>query len=89
VIVGDKIDPDGRKKPATALERRDYDYDRDLARKKVEACSDILDVNVGMNCFEEIAVLPETAKSDSDLPMKRYANGGRGISPWPALQLKE
>ena len=62
VIIGEKINPTGRKKLAAALSAGNYDYVRDLAVKQVEAGADILDVNVGVPGLDEVAVLPEVAK---------------------------
>lgn len=61
VIIGEKINPTGRKKLAAALENRDYDYIRDLAVRQVASGADVLDVNVGAPGIDEIAVLSEVA----------------------------
>ena len=66
-IIGEKINPTGRKKLAAALKEGDYDYVRNLATKQVEAGADILDVNVGVPGIDEVAVLPEVAKLVSEL----------------------
>jgi 5-methyltetrahydrofolate--homocysteine methyltransferase len=66
-IIGEKINPTGRKKLAAALKAGDYDYVRNLATKQVEAGADILDVNVGVPGIDEVAVLPEVAKLVSEL----------------------
>jgi 5-methyltetrahydrofolate--homocysteine methyltransferase len=62
VIIGEKINPTGRKKLAAALSAKEYGYVRELALKQVEAGADILDVNVGVPGLDEVAVLPEVAK---------------------------
>jgi 5-methyltetrahydrofolate--homocysteine methyltransferase len=67
VIIGEKINPTGRKKLAAALKEGDYDYVRNLATKQVEAGADILDINVGVPGIDEVAVLPEVAKIVSEL----------------------
>lgn len=66
-IIGEKINPTGRKKLATALKEGNYDYVRNLASKQVEAGADILDVNVGVPGIDDVAVLPEVAKLVSEL----------------------
>jgi 5-methyltetrahydrofolate--homocysteine methyltransferase len=66
VIIGEKINPTGRKKLAAALQGGDYDYVKALAVKQVEAGADILDVNVGVPGLDEVAVLPEVAKIVSE-----------------------
>ncbi len=45
VIIGEKINPTGRKILAGKIKEGDYDYIRELAIKQVEAGADILDVN--------------------------------------------
>jgi len=66
VIIGEKINPTGRKILAGKLNEGDYDYVRDLAIKQVEAGADILDVNVGVPGLDEVAVLPEVARIVSE-----------------------
>jgi 5-methyltetrahydrofolate--homocysteine methyltransferase len=62
VIIGEKINPTGRKKLAAALAEGNYEYVRTLALKQVEAGADVLDVNVGVPGLDEAVVLPEVAK---------------------------
>jgi 5-methyltetrahydrofolate--homocysteine methyltransferase len=66
VIIGEKINPTGRKKLAAALKDGDYEYVRKLATRQVETGADILDVNVGVPGIDEVAVLPEVAKIVSE-----------------------
>jgi 5-methyltetrahydrofolate--homocysteine methyltransferase len=66
VIIGEKINPTGRKKLAAAIKDRDYEYIRKLAVAQVEAGADILDVNVGVPGLDEAAVLPEMARIVSE-----------------------
>ena len=44
--IGEKINPTGRKKLAEPLKEHNFDYDRGLVLKQVEASADILDVNL-------------------------------------------
>lgn len=60
-VIGEKINPTGRKKLAEALANRDYEYIRGLATQQVAAGADVLDVNVGAPGIDEVAVLPEVA----------------------------
>jgi 5-methyltetrahydrofolate--homocysteine methyltransferase len=60
-MIGEKINPTGRKKLAEALVNQDYDYICQLARQQVGAGADLLDVNVGAPGIDEVAVLPELA----------------------------
>ena len=72
VIIGEKINPTGHKKLATALREEDYDYIRELARKQVEAGADVLDINVGDPELDEISLLPrviEIVTEEVDVPI--------------------
>jgi 5-methyltetrahydrofolate--homocysteine methyltransferase len=62
VIIGEKVNPTGRKKLATALEEGDFEYVRDLANRQVEAGADVLDVNVGVPGLDEVDLLPRVVE---------------------------
>lgn len=62
VVIGEKINPTGRKKFTKALKDGNYDYVRTMAIKQVESGADILDVNVGVPGLDEVVVLSEVAK---------------------------
>lgn len=66
-IIGEKINPTGRKKLAAELKERNFDYVRDLALRQVEAGADILDVNVGVPGEDEVVLLPEVCKVVMDV----------------------
>jgi 5-methyltetrahydrofolate--homocysteine methyltransferase len=71
-IIGEKINPTGRKKLAAQLKERNFDYVRGLALKQVEAGADILDVNVGVPGEDEVVLLPEVCKvvmEATDVPL--------------------
>lgn len=57
VVIGEKINPTGRKRLAAALKEGNYDYVLNLADKQVQAGADILDVNVGVPGLDEEKVL--------------------------------
>jgi 5-methyltetrahydrofolate--homocysteine methyltransferase len=61
-IIGEKINPTGRKKLGMALNEKNFDYIRELAVKQVAAGADILDVNVGAPGIDEVDLLPEVVK---------------------------
>lgn len=65
-IIGEKINPTGRKKLAAALTDQDYQAVRDLALRQVEAGADILDVNIGVPGLDETSVLPGVAQLVAD-----------------------
>ena len=66
-IIGEKINPTGRKKLAAQLKERNFDYVRALVLKQVEAGADILDVNVGVPGEDEVVLLPEVCKVVMDV----------------------
>ena len=59
VLIGERINPSGKKKLAEALKSGDFDVVRKEAIAQVEAGADILDVNVVCPGVDEIAVLPK------------------------------
>ena len=48
-MIGEKINPTGRKLLAAALADGDFDYVVNLAVRQVEAGADVLDINVGVS----------------------------------------
>jgi len=62
VIIGERINPTGRKRLAAALQQEDYDYIRQLALSQVAAGAEVLDVNVGAPGIDEVAVLPRVVQ---------------------------
>jgi 5-methyltetrahydrofolate--homocysteine methyltransferase len=71
-VIGEKINPTGRKKLAAALQEGNLDYVRDLATKQIEAGADILDVNVGMAGTDDEVFLPRIVKmlvEEFDIPL--------------------
>ncbi len=61
-IIGEKINPTGRKKLAAALLASSFDYVTELASSQVIAGADLLDVNVGVPGVEEEKLLPQVVK---------------------------
>jgi len=62
VMIGEKINPTGRKKLAEALQQRNFDFVRELAVKQVEFGADVLDVNVGVPGIDDVALIPDVIK---------------------------
>lgn len=72
VMIGEKINPTGRKKLAASLKDGDFGYVRELARSQADAGADILDVNVGVPGVDEVALLPAVCREvmdEVDLPL--------------------
>ncbi|MBP7686782.1 MAG: dihydropteroate synthase [Thermoflexales bacterium] len=66
IMIGEKINPTGRKKLAEALQQRNFDYVRELALKQVEFGADVLDVNVGVPGIDDVALIPDVIKVISE-----------------------
>ena len=72
VMIGEKINPTGRKKLAAALSEGNLDYVRQLAESQVAWGADVLDINVGVPGLDEVAVvkkLVELLASVVDVPL--------------------
>ena len=58
-VIGERINPTGKKRVKEALRNRSYDYIINEAIDQTEAGADILDVNAGLPEIDERAVLSE------------------------------
>lgn len=65
-MIGEKINPTGRKRLAAALTNRDYDYVADLAVRQVEAGADVLDINVGVPGIDDVKTICEVIEVVAD-----------------------
>lgn len=63
VIIGERINPTGKKKLAEVLERREMPYVQQEALKQVQAGARILDVNVGISGADESAIIIEAIQA--------------------------
>src|SRR5512140_551655 len=57
VMIGEKINPTGRKKLAAALSEDNLDYVRQLAENQVAWGADVLDINVGVPGLDEVNII--------------------------------
>ncbi len=62
VLIGERINPTGKKRLAAALEAGDLEIVREEALAQVEAGADIVDVNVGAAEVDEVHLLPRAVK---------------------------
>jgi 5-methyltetrahydrofolate--homocysteine methyltransferase len=72
VLIGERINPSGRRTLAEALRNRDFEVVLKEAVAQVGAGADILDVNVACPGVDEIAVLPqvlEKVATSVDVPL--------------------
>ena len=61
-VIGERINPTGKKRFQQALLEEDLDYILDVAIAQEDAGADILDVNVGYPGVDEVAMLPKVVK---------------------------
>jgi 5-methyltetrahydrofolate--homocysteine methyltransferase len=57
VMIGEKINPTGRKKLAAALSEGNLDYARQLAESQLAWGAEVLDINVGVPGLDEVAAV--------------------------------
>lgn len=72
VMIGEKINPTGRKKLAAALQAGDLEYVRGIAEAQITAGADVLDVNVGVPGLDDVAMLPKVVTmlaENFDIPL--------------------
>lgn len=67
VIIGERINPTGRKKVLAALQEGNFDIIREDAVKQVEAGADILDVNAGVPGADEAALITKMLQMVMDV----------------------
>ena len=63
VLIGERINPTGKKRLAEALRAGDLSVVREEALAQVAAGADILDVNVGATGVDEITMLPQAVQA--------------------------
>ncbi len=72
VMIGEKINPTGRKKLAAALAEGNFDYVRQLVENQTAWGAEVLDVNVGVPGLDEVAIIPKIVQlvaSIIDIPL--------------------
>ena len=62
-VIGERINPSGRKKLQQALSGHDWAYVASEAQRQVEAGADIIDVNAGGPGIDEVVILPEVVRA--------------------------
>jgi len=61
-VIGERVNPTGKKRFQQALLENDLDYILDVAVQQEDAGADILDVNVGFPGVDEVSMLPRVVK---------------------------
>lgn len=72
-VIGERINPTGKKRLKQALIDGDYDYILSQAVQQIDAGAHILDVNVGIPDIDDVQVLPKVVKeiqAITDLPLQ-------------------
>jgi 5-methyltetrahydrofolate--homocysteine methyltransferase len=72
VIIGERINPTGRKSMLKALQEGDFDVVRSDAKKQIESGAKVLDVNAGVPGADEPALLKQvmaTVMEVTDVPL--------------------
>jgi len=72
VLIGERINPSGRKKLAAALLAGDMSLVESEVRAQIAAGADVIDINVGAAGVDEVRILPlavQTAMAAADIPL--------------------
>lgn len=72
-VIGERINPTGKKRLKQALIDEDFDYILEQAIEQIDAGAEILDVNVGVPSEDETKLLPKVVKkiqSITNLPLQ-------------------
>ena len=81
-IIGERINPTGKKRMKQALLDSDFDYIRSEAISQTDSGADILDVNVGTPGIDESAVLPLAVNAIlevTDLPLQLDSSSAQAL----------
>ena len=73
IVVGERLNPTGKKKLAAALSEGNMEYVISVVREQIEAGANVLDVNVGVPGVDEPVLMKkvvETLVSITDLPLQ-------------------
>ena len=81
-VIGERINPTGKKRLQQALKDNDLRYIVDLAVQQADAGAQILDVNVGFPGVDEVAMLPravEAIQAAVDVPLQLDSANPRAL----------
>ncbi|RUM90562.1 MAG: homocysteine methyltransferase [Thermovibrio sp.] len=71
-MIGERINPTGKKRLQESLKKRDFSIVKEEAKKQTEEGADLLDVNVGVPGIDEAEAMKEAVKTvieTTDLPI--------------------
>ena len=63
IVIGERINPTGKKRLAAALIDGDLEFVRREARAQIDAGAGVIDVNVGTPGVDEVKLLPEAVRA--------------------------
>ncbi|MGQ9675620.1 MAG: dihydropteroate synthase [Chloroflexota bacterium] len=66
-VIGERINPTGKKRLARALAAKDWGYVQAEATRQVAAGADIIDINVGAPGLDEVTLLPEAVRAITEV----------------------
>ncbi len=72
-VIGERINPTGKKRLQQALLEEDMDYLVEMAIRQADAGADLLDINVGYPGVDEVTMLPRAVRAVQaavDLPLQ-------------------
>ena len=81
-VIGERINPSGKKRLKQALLEKDFDYILNQAIEQIDAGAEILDVNVGVPSLDDVEMLPEVIKklqSVTGLPLQIDSSNPKAI----------
>lgn len=81
-VIGERINPTGKKRLKQALLDEDFDYILTQAIEQIDAGAEILDVNVGVPSLDDVDMLPRVVKklqSITGLPLQIDSSNPRAI----------
>lgn len=81
-VIGERINPTGKKRLKQALLEEDFDYILTQAIEQIDAGAEILDVNVGVPSLDDVAMLPRVVKklqSITGLPLQIDSSNSKAI----------
>lgn len=82
-VIGERLNPTGKKRMKQALLDGDFDYIMSQAIEQIDAGAEILDVNVGVPSLDDVKVLPEVIKklqAITNLPLQIDSSNPEAIA---------
>lgn len=81
-VIGERINPTGKKRLKQALLEEDFDYILNQAIEQIDAGAEILDVNVGVPSLDDVKMLPAVVKklqSITSVPLQIDSSNPKAI----------